>query len=298
MIGMRHNYRLHNVLLKPFFKTFSTDINLILPNFKKISVNLEDNSTFNDIEDGLRKQKYMEKIQFRLWDHAVIAKSNELKTFFENNEMFFFRYDYNEWQVVSKENVPTEPNVRAKSFGPETEFKRISEIVHAHNTNKKLTEDELFKLSLSLFRLRNSHQEFSSLINNKHSLSELFEEYYKLKGDYARMSIERDKYLLAAEKRAKLLILLAGLVLVIELCLIYYGTFIVYTWDITEPMTYLLGCANIVLFLILRKRYGNQTAFEYHTDKFFSRITKKKNFNLNLFEANRLKIREIEEYLN
>jgi hypothetical protein len=296
MLGLK-NKNFSN-LFKTGFKSFSTDINLILPNLKKIGIKLEDQSSFGEIETQLRNEKYLQKVQFRSWDHSTIPNSNDLKSYFENNEMFFFKYDTNEWQVVSKDSTLTDPNISSKDFGPDNEFKRIKEIVQANNKNKKLSEDELFKLSLSLFKLRNSHIEYSSLIKDKKSLSELYEEYYKLKSEYAKLSLEQDQYIQSAEKRAKLLILLGGLFLVVELALIAYGTFVVYTWDITEPMTYLLGCFNIVIFLILRKKYGNLSAFEYYTGKFFSRIIKKKNFSPNLLESNRLKIKEIEDFLN
>jgi hypothetical protein len=299
MFSLKQTHKIFPICLnKTFPKFFSTEINLVLPNLKKVSMKMEDSNTFEDIENNLRNQKYLEKVQFRSWDHSNIAKTNDLKSYFSNNEMFFFQYDRSEWQVVSKDENLHDTNINPKDFGSEAEFKLIQDVVGMHNKNRQISEDELFKLSLSLFKLRNSHHEYSNLIKNKASLSELYEEYYRIKSDYARMCLEEDKYIRSAEKRARLLILLAGLVLVAQLALISYGTFVVYTWDITEPMTYLLGCFNIVVFLVMRRKFGNLTAFEYYTNKFFARIVKRNKFDNLKLEANRLKIKEIEEFLN
>lgn len=265
-----------------------------MPNLKQVSLDLGEQPTFGDIEKELKNMKYLERIEFRTWDHSSIPRGNEVDTFFENNEMFFYRYDQLEWQIVSKNNIDSIKHFeKVENLTNVDEFEKIKNFVSNFNQNKNLTDEQIFEICLKIYRLRN----LSEMKENK-NLVELFNEYYKLKSEFAKLNNTNDKYTNSAEKRAKLLILLAGLFFVIELGLVYYGTFVLYTWDITEPMTYLLGCFNMVVLLALRKRFGNMSAFEFYTKKFYSKIIKKNKFDARLLEDTRNKIKEIEKNIN
>jgi hypothetical protein len=265
-----------------------------MPNLKNISLNLTEQSTFADIEKELKNMKYFEKVEFRTWDHCNISRVNDLQTFFVNNNMFFYRYDQLEWQIVSKQNIESIKNYeKVENLLKIDEIDKIKKFITHYNEDKNLTDQEIFEICLKIYRIRNLNE----LKDNKNFI-ETFNEYYKLKTEFAKMNTMNDNYLRSAEGRARLLLLLAGLFFVIELGLIYYGTFIVYTWDITEPMTYLLGCFNIVVLLGLRKKFGNTSAFEYYTKKFYNSIIKKKKFNNMKLEDTKSKIKEIERFIN
>jgi hypothetical protein len=288
-------FSLNNVGRKFFknYKTFTT-LNLVMPNLKNVKLDLGEQSTFADIEKELKNMKFMERIEFRTWDHCNISRGNEIDTFFENNDMFFYRYDQLEWQIVSRGNIDSLKHYeKVENITNVDEFQKIKNFVLSYNQNLKLTDEDIFEICLKLYRLRNPGD-----IKENKNLVDLFNEYYKLKTEFAKMNNANDKYMASAEKRAKLLLLFAGLFFVIELGLIYYGTFVLYTWDITEPMTYLLGCFNMVLLLALRKRFGNMSAFEFYTNRFYSRIIKKNKFDARLLEDTRMKIKEIEKNIN
>jgi hypothetical protein len=288
-------FSLNNVRRRCFknYKTFTT-LNLVMPNLKNVNLALGEQPTFADIEKELKNMKYLERIEFRTWDHCNISRGNEVETFFENNDMFFYRYDQLEWQIVSKCNVDSIKHYeKVENLTKVDELQKIKSFVLSYNENLNLTEEQIFEICLKLYRMRNPSE-----MKESKNLVELFNEYYKLKNEFAKMNNTNDKYMSSAEKRAKLLLLVAGLFFVVELGLIYYGTFVLYTWDITEPMTYLLGCFNIVILLALRKRFGNMSAFEFYTKKFYSRIIKKNKFDARLLEDTRMKIKEIEKNIN
>jgi hypothetical protein len=80
--------------------------------------------------------------------------------------------------------------------------------------------------------------------------------------------------------------------------LVYYGTFVLFTWDITEPMTYVMGCFNVVLFLIMRKRFGKLTAFEFYTQKYYTKLAKRNKLDTGYLISAKTRINEIERILN
>jgi hypothetical protein len=289
-------FTLNNVGRKFFktnFKNF-TKLNLVMPNLKNISLNINEQSTFADIEKELKNMKYFERIEFRTWDHCGISRGNDLETFFENNNMFFYRYDQLEWQIVSKQNIESLKHYeKVENLMKIDEFEKIKKLITNYNDNKNLTKEQFFEICLKIYRIRNLNE-----LKDNTNFVNLFNEYYILKSEFAKLNNLNDIYLQRAGNWARLLLLFAGLFFVIELGLIYYGTFVLYTWDITEPMTYLLGCFNIVLLLALRKKFGNFSAFEYYTKKFYNRIINKNKFNYLLLEENKLKIKEIEKIIN
>jgi hypothetical protein len=153
-------------------KRFSTDLNLILPNQKNFSIALNETTTFSDLENELKKKIIMEKLEFKTWDHTTISKGNDLKTYFQNENMFFYRSGNMEWQMVSNKDIETiKHNDNLENLKKDYEFQKITELVNKYNQSN-LTSDELFSIYLKIFKIRNL-----SDVRNYKNISELFNEY-------------------------------------------------------------------------------------------------------------------------
>jgi len=172
----------------------------------------------------------------------------------------------------------------------EQKFLGIKKLLEETNKNKNLTPEELDQLALDLFKIKKSifiKNENSQILNlsdktKANHLSEIMEEYYKCKTEIAKYTKTQTKHQNIAKALAKILIYLGGIFFIIELYLVYYLTFEVLSWDITEPMTYLLGCFNLILIFRLKKKFRGQDAFQYFTNLFLNimlRKTKKIDFD-------------------
>lgn len=300
---------------KVIFKKFSSEntltknnysnIEFTLPNQKKVLLSVNQNSTIEDITKEIRKNGKYENIEFQTWDNKQITISNDLSAIFAADEPIFFRVDNNEYQIIetTRNEVDKSNEIRESQYNPIINVKEdvdcIKEKISKINRNKNLSDAELTNVAISLFKLRNllkeDHHENKA---NLKELNSLFEEYYRLKQEYIKDFNQQQKYIRKSEIFAKSILLCGGLFFVSQLALLYYGTFILFSWDITEPICYLVSCANLVLILYFRKKFGNNGALKYFTNKFYKKIIKFNKFDDNLLKSRKLRILEIENQLN
>lgn len=285
----------------------SVKFNLLMPNLQQKEIIIDRNKTFKDIEDEVKKDNTHTTLEFRTWDYSIISKANDIDSSLNTDEPLFVKVGSMEWQLLNKEKnetieLQTEKHRLKEDFSHDArkELESITNKVRALNKNNLLTQQDLDKIALDLFKIKKSY--YSESVNDTMSqfrnLTDMFESYYKLKSEFAKLSMTKSELLNQCGTKAKLLIALGGLLFVTELILIYYGVFIQYSWDIVEPMTYLVGCANFVLILYYRKKLGNLSAHQYYTQKFFNKIVKRKKFNEELYFSTEKKIKEIEKVFN
>ena len=80
-----------------------------------------------------------------------------------------------------------------------------------------------------------------------------------------------------------------------------YGTYVVYSWDIIEPMVYFIGLgASILLgvqYFKLNEQYNNTSFFEYLKKKDLEKICKKVNFKLSTLEENEKALENMDKFI-
>lgn len=297
---------------KTFCETNNTlaSIKIILPNQKNADINFNANSTFKDIEQEIRKTGNYESVEFRTWHNSKISKANDTKPSFDHSDMIFLQIDRTEWQMLENPYIKSEQNnqdnfldinINVKhQLDEKEEIEQIYKVVkdQANKKNIKLSTQDLNMTSLTLHKIKNYYNSDLTPHLTNRSLTSIYEEYYQSKLTYAKMLHEKNDITRNAEILAKATLLLGGLFFVAQLGLLYYGTFILYTWDITEPITYLVGCSNLVLILYFRKKFGNLSALDYFKSTFAKRIARRRKFDDIKLEKTKTQITEIETFLN
>ncbi len=293
------------MLKHAFRKCFSTHYDIIMPNIAKHRLDIKIDMTFADIEKELKAKMHLDKVEFKTWDNSSIAKNNKINCFQLQNDPIFLKLNNAEWQILNHQNfdfTTTEKHKYIKSdfsHDEKEDLDQIGKTVSLMNKNKNLKSDEIKNISMDLFRIKHFYNQrnITQNLGKFKNLQELFQSFYESKHLYANMHSLREKLLRKSENKAKFVILMGGLLFVVELFLIYYGTFIKFSWDIVEPMTYLMGCMNFVLILYFRKKFKTSSANEYFTNRFFNKMLRKHNMDKQFIETEK-RLREIEAILN
>jgi len=182
---------------------------------------------------------------------------------------------------------------------------RLKKLIEKSNQNLQLSQEELDQIALDLIKIKKSiyikneisQFDLSGKFKADH-LSDIMEEYYKCKTEFAKQTNALSKYENRAKGLTKFVIYLGGIFFIIELFLIYYLTFEVYAWDITEPMAYLMGCFNIVLIFWLKKKFNGLDAFEYFKNLFLRLMLRKtKKVDFEKMKNLRKSISDIEKFM-
>ena len=211
----------------------------------------------------------------------------------------------NEINVELKNLSDTKDVAKLLEYHIEQRFLGVKNIIEQQNKNKNLSQDELDQIALDLFKLKKSIyiksevSHFNLSEKSKASqLSDIMEEYYNCKTEIAKQANALSKYENRANALAKILIYLGGIFFIVELALVYYLTFEVYAWDITEPMTYLLGCFNLILIFWFKKKFKSQDAFGYFKSFFLKLMLRKsKKVDFDKVQKLRKSIEDIERFM-
>lgn len=268
-----------------FSKNVDSNINfnVVLPNLKKTNVILNTNSTIFEFENELRKIKNFEFLEIRNWNFSLITKNSTLfDILYYSRNPTFLKVDRMEWQEIY--NNKLRDNILAEEI----------------NKNKLLSEFDILEIKRKITKFKYS---YSNSINKKvfdeyNNISEIFNNLYDLKYEYNIMNKKLEKIDKKCQRKALLLILFSGSLFIIELFCLYYGTFILYSWDIIEPMTYLLTCFNFLLLIIAKRKFGKFSPHEYLRNYFFQKKIKSSNFNMESYNQIRKNILLIENKLN
>lgn len=275
---------------------------LTLPDSKKRVIEVPKSSTLKEFEQEIKKVKNFENIEIRSWDNSIVSKSNTIEqALLENAEPIFMKIDKMEWQELSlKSGDNTSPNQEVNHHNHLQDRERIITVLKEVNKNIKLLDNEIEALEVKISQIKhyyNNSLENKIIDSAKYpNLSVLFEDLYSSKAEFRKLNFQYNQLNRNAEKKAFFVILLGGLLFVIELILLYYGTFVELSWDITEPITYLVTCLNLVLVLGMKKKFRGLSAHEYFTKRFLDK--KLKSFNTSKFNSLKSNISEIEHKLN
>lgn len=273
---------------------------------QRITVENSEEKTLKDLEQIIKKGNKFTTVEFKTWDDSIISKNNNLGMLFLRNEPIFMRINSMEWQLLNLGdfNYTTIENFRVKedfSHNAKDELQEIIEKVKRFSNSKSnLKEEDISKIAWQLFKIKNFYQgkDYKSFLSQFKNLSEILEKFYELKSEYNSLHQLKEKLLQKCEFKSKVLLLLAGILFIIELILIYYGTFIHFSWDIVEPMTYLMGCSNLILILYFKKKMGTLSPHQFYTQKFFNNLVRKKKYDQMHFEDVGRRLKEIEKVLN
>ena len=312
---------------RKFFKFFSkkcfsslntTKINLTInmPDSTIKEIELEENHRLVDLETEIKKSSFIQKVEFKSWDYCNISKQNEIKSCLDHP--LYLKVDKMEWQYLNKTPLNSEIQELLNSFKDNNndnidvfENHLIRQMIYKDykdieiklkqillKFNKSINQDKLFEMAIRLYSMKNFYINEKEGKHIDKNLNEIFEDYYNSKEELDKMNQIMKKLEKKAYFKAKLFILIAPIIFFIQLLLIYFGTFQVYSWDIMEPMTYLLSILNLVGILIIRKKLGQNTAHRYYTNFFFKKLLRKRKFDEKKYEFLDKKVEKYEKNLN
>lgn len=247
-------------------------LNFILPDSRKKLIELNESSTLFELETEIKKMKYIEHIEFKTWDNSIISKSCTLKdSVLTNNEPIFVKIDKMEWQEL-KNNSGQKVIINSASEKDKT----LETLVRI--SKNSMSNEEYEAIELKIHEIKNYYKntlDGKIGIGNFKSLSQLFEQYYDSKAQYFAISKKIEGLERSSSIKALIIILFGGLLFVVELGALYYGTFHLLSWDITEPITYLVTCFNLLLALIFKRKMGKLSPHDYFKSLFLKRGMRK-----------------------
>lgn len=298
--------------------TQQVNVKFTMPDLATRSFAIESNKRLSDLEAEIKKNSQVQKVEFKSWDYCKVSKENEIEECLRHP--LYIRIDKMEWQLLNdfKHDPEITKNINfvnevsfTKTEAYEglkhrqaiyREFKDIEDqlkgLVKSTNNNNKISDDKIFSLATKLYSIKNFYLNETEGKHFDTSLNEIFEGYYNSKEELGKMNLVKTSLEKKASRRALLIILLAPLIFLLELIAIYIGTFQIYSWDITEPMTYLLSIANMVAILYYRKKIGNDGAHTYYRNRFFKKYVRKGKFDLKRYEILKQKVELYEQSLN
>lgn len=311
-------YPLQNNIINKSFCSSNVKMKLKFTDLRNITLELPDTSNLKDLENEIKKHKNFEYIEFRTWDNSKISSHSSLDSILiKSNEPIFVKIDKFEWQELKRKDVLNINNVFniANRNEEETSFEAKNRIINnlkKISKNKDLSDKDYEDIEEDLTRLRHfyhnsienkiiSEEDMSNIstnINGNINITNIFERYFSLKEEYSKLISLENSYIKSSERKALFIILLGGILFILELLALYYGTFVYYSWDITEPITYLVTCGNLLLILLFKRKFGSKTAHEYFASLFLKRKLKKQSFDkLNMLKIQN-EIKDIQRKLN
>ena len=293
----------YNNFNKKFFSNM-IKVQLSYPDTRKNTLEIETDKTLNEFEEKIKKLRHVEHIQFKTWDNALVSKTNTIDmTLLNNKEPIFLKLDRMEWQelhVHSENHQKISNNLNKNESISEKE--QIISTLRSINKNSSLTPKDLEEMEVKITQIKhyyNNILENKILDSNKYlNLNSVFKDLNKMKKEYSIMNSLYKRFKKSSDRNSLLIILLGSLFFILELIFVYMFTFEYYSWDITEPMTYLVTCFNVFVILLLKKKFGGLNAHEFFSMKFMSRKMKSNNFNQFKYEQLKKNILELENKLN
>lgn len=113
--------------------------------------------------------------------------------------------------------------------------------------------------------------------------------YNELKAKFEVQSKLRDQVMERARTRAKLQMSVGLLALVGYFNFVGIGTYMIWSWDIVEPLAYFMGLTGSIFvtsrYFKLRDDYENSTYLQYLTKKNFKKMAPKLAFDITAYEV-------------
>lgn len=273
--------------IKRLFSSKNTEsninFNVVLPNLKKTNIILKSNSTIFEFENELKKIKNFEFLEIRNWNFSLITKNSTLfDILYYSKNPIFLKVDRMEWQEIY--NNKLKDNILLEEI----------------NRNKLLSDFEIHEIKRKIRKFKYSYSNSikEKVLFDENNISRIFDNLYDLKYEYNIMNKKLEKIEKNCQIKALLLILFSGSLFIIELFCLYYGTFILYSWDIIEPMTYIMTCFNFLLLIIAKRKFAKFSPHEYLKNYFFQKKIKSSNFNMESYNQMKRNILLIENKLN
>lgn len=273
------------------------NLNFVLPDSRKKLIELNEDSTLSDLEAEIKKMKYIEHIEFKTWDNSIVSKSCTLKdSIITGNEPIFVKIDKMEWQEL-KNGCDEDKKINSISHD---ERAKTLEVLNRISKNISLSKEDYEAIELKIHEIKHYYKnslEGKIIKDEFKSISHLFEQYYESKSKYFTILKKLEGLEKSASFKALIIILIGGLLFVIELGALYYGTFHLLSWDITEPITYLVTCFNLLLALIFKRKMGKLSPHEYFKSLFVRRGLNKLKISDSDINKLRSEIQKIENKL-
>lgn len=226
------------------------------------TININDNTTFEELEKELKKFRLFENIQFKSWDDCLISNKNSISSSIQK-DLIFLRFNKEEWKELYKSNENT-LEIREIDL-------KANDSIKSNTSNSNLQNDLCKKIYLLENNLAQNYSLDLILKYTGKGKDNILNELFLKEKEYSKLLQENEKYTNKAKTKAKLIIALGGILFIAELLLLYYGTFIEFSWDVTEPMTYLVTCLNFLLILLFHKKFKGSSAHSYFTNKFLAK---------------------------
>ena len=249
-------------------------------------LNNNESFTLKNLKDEILKHKKFENLEFYSWDNSRLSIENRLvdvlkeeelnPTYIKIDRLEFFELKNNEEKTVNLsmlENNTININNNINFIKLQTYYNNLLEEKLILNTEEQKNFEENINTTTTNTTFTPTHTTTTT------NISTLYEKLHLLKKEYSTLLKNEEILSKSADKKTLFLILLAGSLFIIELILLYYGTFIVFSWDLTEPMIYLVTCANLVLVLLIKTKFRNVPAHKYLRGYFMRKKTQNSRIN-------------------
>ena len=291
------------------------DMKISMPDSSTFEISIDTNKKLSELEAEIRKTSLVSGVEFKSWDYCKISKDNHLKYALEHP--LYLKLDKMEWQLVNDiahdieiqkcinfvndikwENSEMFEGLKIKQ-NIYRDFKEIEQKLKKflNKHGKSITDEKLYEIAVRLYSIKNLYNHETQGKQIDQNLNEMFENYYDAKKQLGIMNLQKNSLERKAYIKGKFVILLAPLIFLVQLVLIYIGTFQIYSWDITEPMTYLLSIANMVGVLYFRKKFKDHGAHRYYKIFFFNKYVSKGKFDMKKYEGLKKKVEDYEKNL-
>lgn len=259
---------------------------------KNMSIPIKDDQTVEDMEMYAKKKFGLNSLNFYTYDGALISKGTETSTFLSLPYFKLVLDGSKEYIVISEKSFSfqnhkfeLEPNAKqvydyCKNIEVSDEnalilSKYSSVLLDELQKQNKWTKQQFLDRACALL-VCNAHQarEEQSIIRSKYDLLKT----HRKPLDEVKSSIEKTAELYAKRK----IFSLFG-VIFSQYLLVQYGTYIMFSWDIMEPLTCAMTLGDAVIAYLFwawtKTSYSMSGVFQYYYNKKKAKLAKKENFD-------------------
>mmetsp|Transcript_71510 Transcript_71510/g.83186 ORF Transcript_71510/g.83186 Transcript_71510/m.83186 type:complete len:349 (-) Transcript_71510:133-1179(-) len=286
----------------------TNDFTFTLPTLEeKIEFNLPEEATVNDlINEVVKSSKGVKNCKAVTLDKAEIASITKLEDvkadnfyLLINNEDILKIISLDSTDAESQDKMYQKVESYCESIGvPFIERKIIL------NYLKRVDQHSIENFSKPLFADKNVYAEpfdknilldnlVEGLSNNRNQKSEneqrLYSDYHKTKQQIEELKIKRSELETQAHRRAKTKMIAGLFALFGQFSFVGVGTYVVYSWDIIEPMVYFINLAASVglsyQFFATYRDFSHQSFLNHLKEKELQKLYVRNNFPVQELQA-------------
>jgi hypothetical protein len=264
---------------------------------KNLKIRIEEGKTIKDMESETKASNQVKRLEFFTHDGAKIAKSTSAETL---SSLPYFKMvldEAREYIVISEKSFSFQ-NRKYELEGNDKKFYDYCKDLDMED-DKALLLSKYCSMLVDKLTLQSNwdkedfvNEVFECLVHIAHDVreeKEILQVQYDLLKDHRRpLDIVKGTIEHQAEVYARRRIFAMFYFVAAQYCLVQYGTYILFSWDIMEPITcgMTLGDAVVAYFFwaTTKSSYTLSGIFNYCYNKKMKKLAKKENFDQENYE--------------